>query len=63
MFVVVLELQNVVLYHNGGHLAASEKGHIGATDLYVVSEYKYLGIVTSICLSSISIQNRLATRA
>ena len=54
---------NIVVFRNGRQLAANEKWHIGTTDLNVVSEYTYLGIVMSTRLSSNCIQNRLATRA
>ena len=54
---------NIVVFRNGGHLAANEKWHIGKTDLNVVSEYTYLGTVMSTRLSSTCIQDRLATMA
>ena len=53
----------IVVFRNRGQLAANEKWHIGTTDLNVVSEYTYLGIVMTTRLSSTCIQNRLATRA
>ena len=56
-------ISNIVVFRNGGQLAANEKWHIGTTDLNVVSEYTYLGIVMSTRLSSTCIQNHLATRA
>ena len=54
---------NIVVFRNGGKLAANEKWHIGTADLNVVSEYTYLRIVMSTRPSSTCIQNRLATRA
>ena len=35
---------NIVVFCNGGQLAANEKWHIGTSDLNVVSEYTYLRI-------------------
>ena len=52
-----------LVFRNGGQLAASELWHIGTTNLNVVPEYTYLGIVMSTRLSSTCIQNPLATRA
>ena len=54
---------NKTSFRNGGQLAANKKWQIGTTDLNVVSEYTYLGIVMSTRLSSTCIQNLLATRA
>ena len=49
------------VFRNGGQLAANEKWHIGTTDLNVVSEYTYLGIIMSTRLNSTCIQNRFKT--
>ena len=54
---------NIVVFRNGGHLAANEKWHICMTDLNIVSEYTYSGIVVSTSLNPACIQNHLATRA
>jgi hypothetical protein len=42
--VVNLEKSNIVVYRNGGHLAANESWHYGDNVLVVVNAYKYLGI-------------------
>ena len=53
----------VVVFRNGGHLAAHEKWCINNTPLKVEVEYTYLGIVFSTRLGHTCTQNYLATRA
>ena len=53
----------VVVFRNGGHLAAHEKWFINNTPLKVEVEYTYLGIVFSTRLRHTCTQNYLATRA
>ena len=53
----------VLVFRNGGYLAAREKWFINNTSLKVEVEYTYLGIVLSTRLRHTCTQNYLATRA
>jgi hypothetical protein len=61
--VVNLEKSNIVVYRNGGHLAANESWHYGDNVLVVVNAYKYLGIFLSTRLSFSASFEDLASRA
>ena len=54
---VNLEKSNIVVFRNGGHLAAREKWSYGHTEVKVVNMYKYLGVYMSTRLSSHAQQN------
>ena len=60
---VNLEKSNIVVFRNGGFLAAKEKWTYGQSQLKVVNMYKYLGIYLSTRLSFSHTQCDLATKA
>ena len=61
--IVNLDKSNVIVFRNGGHLAAKEKWTYGESQLEVVNMYKYLGIYLSTRLSFSHTQCDLASKA
>ena len=45
--VVNLQISNVVVFRNGGHIAAPEKWFHDGMKLEIVNRYKYLGVIFS----------------
>ena len=45
--VVNLQKSNVVVFRNGGHIAAREKWFYDGMKLEIVNQYKYLGVIFS----------------
>ena len=43
--VVNLQKSNVVVFRNGGHIAAREKWFYDGMKLEIVNQYKYLGVI------------------
>ena len=61
--VINTEKTKVVVFRNGGFIAAHEKWMIGDTKLEVVTEYKYLGVTLSTRICTNTILADLITRA
>jgi uncharacterized protein YacL (UPF0231 family) len=61
--VVNLEKSNIVVFRNGGHLAATERWKYGEHVMTVVNMYKYLGVFLSTRLSFSHAMNDAACRA
>ena len=61
--IVNMEKSNIIVFRNGGHLAANEKWLYGNECLKVVNVYKYLGIYFSTRISFTATFEDLASRA
>lgn len=60
---VNMDKSNVIVFRNGGILAAAEKWMYDGLNMKVVNVYKYLGIMLSTRLSYTHTLNDVATRA
>ena len=61
--VVNLQKSNVVVFRNGGHIAAREKWFYDGMKLEIVNQYKYLGVIFSTGLTFSYAHEDMANRA